>query len=122
MNSESMTPGQEPEAPTSTSPSAHTSAHANADVKAKAQTSAPIQSGPRSSPIVWGALILAFCGYVVQRTLAPGNLDTTTWITTVTIGLGVLLLGVGAAVLIRNQRRPTQPPEHAAHPSNDGLG
>ena len=122
MNSEPITPGQEPEAPTSTSPSAHTSAHANPAVKATAHNPAPTPSGPRTSPIAWGALILAFRGYVVQRTLAPGNLDTTTWITTVTIGLGVLLLGVGAAVLIRNQRRPTQPPEHAAHPSNDGLG
>lgn len=62
-------------------------------------------SGPRTGPIVWGALILGFCGYVLQRTLAPGDLDTTTWITAVTIGLGVLLLGVGAAVLIRNHRR-----------------
>ncbi|UOQ61659.1 hypothetical protein MUN76_06795 [Leucobacter rhizosphaerae] len=62
-------------------------------------------SGPRTGPIVWGALILGFCGYVLQRTLAPGDLDTTTWITAVTIGLGLLLLGVGAAVLIRNHRR-----------------
>lgn len=67
----------------------------------------PETSGPRTSPIVWGALILGFCGYVVQRTLAPGNLDPTTWITAVTVGLGVLLLGVGVAVLIRNRRNST---------------
>lgn len=116
MNSEPIAPGQVPEAPASTSTSAHASTAANAEVKAKAQNSASIPSGPRTSPIVWGALILAFCGYVVQRTLAPGNLDTTTWITTVTIGLGVLLLGVGAAVLIRNQRHPAQQPERTSHP------
>ncbi|QIM18010.1 hypothetical protein G7066_03750 [Leucobacter coleopterorum] len=59
---------------------------------------------PRTGPIVWGALILAFCGYVAQRTLYPGLPDTTTWITATVIGLGLLLLGVGAAVLIRNRR------------------
>lgn len=60
---------------------------------------------PRTSPIVWGALILGFCGYVVQRTLAPGEIDATVWVTAMTIGLGVLLLAVGGAVLIRNRRQ-----------------
>lgn len=73
----------------------------------------PASSGPRTSPIVWGALILGFCGYVIQRTLAPGNIDATTWITVVTIGLGILLLGVGVAVLIRNRRRSHQRPKSA---------
>lgn len=104
MNSEPMTPGQD-SAPQDTS-----------STRTPAKDPAPVQSGPRTSPIVWGALILGFCGYVVQRTLAPGNIDTTTWITAVTIGLGVLLLGVGAAVLIRNQRRPTQPSERTPRP------
>ena len=104
MNSEPMTPAQDPapQDPSST------------PVQGKRPT--PVQSGPRTSPIVWGALILGFCGYVVQRTLAPGNIDTTTWITAVTIGLGVLLLGVGAAVLIRNQRRSTQHSERTPRP------
>ena len=85
---------------------AHTSAPASASEPAPTPPPAPTEpSGPRTGPIVWGALILGFCGYVLQRTLAPGDLDTTTWITAVTIGLGVLLLGVGAAVLIRNHRR-----------------
>lgn len=74
-----------------------------------AETAPSTSNGPRTGPIVWGALILGFCGYVIQRTLAPGNIDTTTWITAVTIGLGILLLGVGVAVLIRNRHRPSQP-------------
>ncbi|QIM15911.1 hypothetical protein G7067_04930 [Leucobacter insecticola] len=64
----------------------------------------PYRPRPRTGPIVWGALILAFCGYVVQRTLARGDIDATVWITAMTIGLGVLLLAVGGAVLIRNRR------------------
>ncbi|QIK63995.1 hypothetical protein G7068_12895 [Leucobacter viscericola] len=63
------------------------------------------QPRPRTGPIVWGALILAFCGYVAQRTLYPGLPDATTWITATVIGLGLLLLGVGTAVLLRNRRR-----------------
>lgn len=66
---------------------------------------APRRPAPRSSPIVWGALILAFCGYIAQRLLGTGGLDLATWVAAITIGLGVLLLGVGAAVLIRNRRQ-----------------
>ncbi|WP_440311981.1 hypothetical protein [Leucobacter chromiireducens] len=66
---------------------------------------APRRPAPRTSPIVWGALILAFCGYIAQRMLGTGELDLATWVAAITIGLGVLLLGVGAAVLIRNRRR-----------------
>lgn len=60
---------------------------------------------PRTGPIVWGALVLAFCGYIAQRMLGTDGFDAATWIAATTIGLGVLLLGVGAAVLIRNRRR-----------------
>lgn len=70
-----------------------------------ARTKARPQTRPRTGPIVWGALILAFCGYVAQLTLAPGNIDATTWIIVTIIGLGILLLGVGATVLIRNRGR-----------------
>ncbi|QYM75261.1 hypothetical protein [Leucobacter luti] len=49
-------------------------------------------------------MILAFCGYVAQRAFGGGSLDTAAWITATIIGLGVLLLGVGTAVLIRNSR------------------
>lgn len=60
--------------------------------------------GPRTSPIVWGALILALCGYATQRVFGGGALDTAWWITATVIGLGVLLLGVGAAVIARGRR------------------
>ena len=60
--------------------------------------------GPRSGPIVWGALILVFCAYVAQLTLG-GGVDTTAWLIGTVIGLGVLLLVVGGAVLFRNRGR-----------------
>ncbi len=60
---------------------------------------------PRTSPIVWGALILAFCGYVTQLTVGGGQLDTAAWVAATTIGLGVLLLGVGLVVIVRGRGR-----------------
>lgn len=59
---------------------------------------------PRSGPIVWGCLILVFCAYIAQRTFAPGTVDPAMWITGTLFGLGVLLLGVGAAIVVRNAR------------------
>lgn len=59
--------------------------------------------GARTGPIVWGALILVFCAYIVQDTISPQRLDTTAWIIATTIGLGMLLLGVGAAVVLRGR-------------------
>lgn len=88
--------------------SAEQGATQNAPSAAKTEYVRPTgrqQARPRTGPIVWGALILAFCGYVAQRTLYPGQPDATTWITATVIGLGLLLLGVGTAVLIRNRRR-----------------
>ncbi|KAM9863058.1 hypothetical protein ACI1US_01060 [Leucobacter sp. BZR 635] len=58
---------------------------------------------PRTGPIVWGALILVFCAYVaVQAT--GGSVDPIAWLITTILGLGVLLLGVGVAVLVRSSR------------------
>lgn len=61
--------------------------------------------GPRTGPIVWGALILVFCGYVLQRTFGDGRVDSATWATAAVIGVGALLLVVGAAVILRDRRR-----------------
>lgn len=58
---------------------------------------------PRTSPIVWGSLILMFCAYVAVRT-AGGSIDPTAWLITTILGLGTLLLGVGIAVLVRSSR------------------
>lgn len=76
-----------------------------------AQKRAPqsVRAVPRTGPIVWGALILAFCGYAAQRAFGGGELDTAAWITATVIGLGVLLLGVGTAVIIRNRRNARRP-------------
>ncbi|MFF8817210.1 hypothetical protein ACF07D_04320 [Leucobacter sp. NPDC015123] len=69
---------------------------------------APVQTAarkprPRTSPIVWGALILVFCAYVAVRA-AGGSIDVTTWLITTILGLGTLLLVVGVAVLVRTSR------------------
>jgi hypothetical protein len=88
--SEGSTPGPRPEQDPVSNPASDTPA---------------TRTLPRTSPIVWGALILAFCGFVAQRTLNPGQLDAATWITATVIGLGLLLLGVGASVIVRNRRR-----------------
>lgn len=58
---------------------------------------------PRTGPIVWGALFLVFCAFVVQRELAPGAVDAAVWIAVTVIGLGVLLLAVGIAVVLRGR-------------------
>ena len=58
---------------------------------------------PRTTPIVWGSLILVFCAYVAVRA-AGGAIDPATWIITTILGLGALLLVVGIAVLVRSQR------------------
>ncbi|MEJ6488257.1 hypothetical protein PQI23_00785 [Leucobacter sp. USCH14] len=70
----------------------------------------PTRPSPRTGPIVWGALILVFCGYVSQQVLGGGGLDAAGWITATVIGLGVLLLGVGFAVLMRSRRETKRKP------------
>lgn len=59
---------------------------------------------PRSGPIFWGAIVLAVCVYVAAQVFAPGSIDGTAFIIGSVLGLGVLLLAVGAAVLVRNRR------------------
>lgn len=63
----------------------------------------PQKARPRTSPIVWGALILVFCAYVSVQALG-GSVDPTAWLITTMLGLGLLLLGVGVAVLVRGSR------------------
>jgi hypothetical protein len=63
------------------------------------------QARPRTGPIVWGAIVLAICVYMATQTLAPGSIDSMTFVIASVIGLGVLLLAVGAAVLARNSRQ-----------------
>lgn len=67
------------------------------------------RTGPRTGPIVWGALILAFCGYTAQRAFGAGDLDTAWWITATVIGLGALLLIVGTTILLRSRRHEAGP-------------
>lgn len=65
----------------------------------------PERNRPRTAPIIWGALFLAFCAWVAQRTFFPDALSPQLWLTAVAIGLGVLLLGVGVAVALRDRRK-----------------
>jgi len=91
-----------PMSTSSTFPQQHQAAPAPA--AAEAAPAAPTRSGPRTAPIIWGVLILAFCAYILQRTLAPGTISGAAWITGTLFGLGALLLGVGIAIVIRNSR------------------
>jgi len=60
---------------------------------------------PRTGTIVWGVLVLAFCLYTGFQAVAPGSIDGTTFAITAIIGLGLLLLAVGAAVVVRSTRQ-----------------
>lgn len=68
------------------------------------QAAAPARLGPRTGTIVWGVLVLAFCAIVLQRTVAPEMFDPVSWIITVVLGTGVLLLVVAVAVILRSRR------------------
>lgn len=79
--------------------------HVSPDVQDPASTTNPTSArlSPRSGPIVAGTLVLVLCAYVVVQTMG-GSVDTTTWIIGTILGLGVLLLLVGIAVLTRGSR------------------
>ena len=64
----------------------------------------PERTRPRTGPIVWGALFLAFCAWITQRAFFPEAIAPELWLTAIAIGLGVLLLGVGIAVGVRDRR------------------
>ena len=59
---------------------------------------------PRTGPIVWGVIVLAFCVYTAFQVLAPGSVDATVFVIAAVIGLGLLLLAVGVAVILRASR------------------
>jgi hypothetical protein len=64
----------------------------------------PESRRPRISPIVWGVIVLAFCAYTAVQLFAPGTVDATTFAIISVIGLGLLLLAVGVAVIVRSTR------------------
>lgn len=63
----------------------------------------------RTGPIVWGALFLAFCAWIAQRAFFPEAIAPELWITFTAISLGVILLGVGIAVGVRDRRNQGPP-------------
>lgn len=69
-----------------------------------ASTPAAKPAGPRTGPIIWGVLILAFCGYVAQRMFGSAGIDGSWLIIATVLGLGVLLLGIGLTVVLRSRR------------------
>lgn len=100
-----------PSAPAASAPAANASeTSAQAPSTPNANRRLPARPSPRTGPIVWGSLILVFCGYVLQQVLGGGGLDVAGWITATIIGLGVLLLGVGFAVVIRGRRDTSHRP------------
>lgn len=103
----------------STTPTETTSAATNAAEAAVAPPAPEMPTGPspdaaiaersqrtvRTGPIVWGALFLVCCAYMVHSAVSPERLDTATWVIATTIGLGVLLLAVGITVALRGRKR-----------------
>lgn len=61
---------------------------------------------PRTGTIVWGVLVLAFCAFTSFQTVAPNRVDGTTFVIAAMIGIGLMLLAVGAAVVVRSARQP----------------
>ncbi|MBK0422381.1 hypothetical protein JD292_09875 [Leucobacter sp. CSA2] len=59
---------------------------------------------PRPSPIIWGVMILAFCGYLAQRRFGPSASEPEIWAIGGILSVGVLLLTIAAVVLIRNRK------------------
>ena len=60
---------------------------------------------PRTSPIVWGAIVLAFCAFSAAQLIAPGALDGSAFVIATIIALGVLMLVVSIVVIARNAHR-----------------
>lgn len=60
---------------------------------------------PRSGPIFWGAIVLAFCAFSATQLLAPGAIDGTAFVIATVIAIGTLLLAVGLVVIVRNSNR-----------------
>ncbi len=63
------------------------------------------QLRPRTGTIVWGVLVLAFCAFTSFQMVAPNRVDGTTFVIAAMIGIGLLLLAVGTAVVVRSTRQ-----------------
>lgn len=70
-----------------------------------AERPASSQLRPRTGTIVWGVLVLAFCAFTSFQTIAPNRVDGTTFVIAAMIGIGLLLLAVGTAVVVRSARQ-----------------
>ncbi|CAG7604228.1 hypothetical protein ACFPZL_04115 [Leucobacter soli] len=116
-NTEPMSTKQTNTEPMSTEPTATDptyTAPLNAEAMNDAVRTGPTADGaepapdrrpwPRTGPIVWGAIVLAVCFYSAMQLVAPGSVDSTTVVIVCLIALGLLLLGVSVAVLVRNAR------------------
>ena len=79
-------------------------AHNSNNNNGNSNSNAPQLRRPRTGTIVWGVLVLAFCAYMAFQIMAPGSVDGTAFVIAGTIGLGVILLAVGAVVIVRSAR------------------
>lgn len=102
------TPGTPGSPGSPSSPGSPTAPYAAGPAAAPHTTAPPAPAskrhGPRPSPIIWGVLILAFCGYVAQTKYGATAGDPAVWAIGGILAVGVLLLAIGAVVLIRNRK------------------
>lgn len=60
--------------------------------------------GPRSGPIIWGTIVLAVCAYFGTQLVAPGAIEDVTFMVIGLIGLGLLMLAIAIAMIVRGAR------------------
>ena len=58
--------------------------------------------------------MLAFCAFTWFQTVAPNRVDGTTFVIAAMIGIGLMLLAVGTAVVVRSARQPKR--ERGSYP------
>lgn len=104
-------PFASPQAPEQTVFSAPTAANERPNAQGNVSQTTDAErrwTRPKTGPIVWGVLVLAFCVFTMFQAIAPGVLDGTVFLIAAVISLGLLLLAISAAVIVRsarNQRR-----------------
>lgn len=57
----------------------------------------------RTGTITWAAVLLLVSAWIGQRTFFPTTSSPEMWLTITAIGLGMLLLGVGVVVSLRDK-------------------
>ena len=115
-----MTTNEDPTAaaipePSVAEPAGATETTATSETSSPAATERPNDRlRPCTGTIVWGVLVLAFCAFTSFQTVAPNRVDGTTFVIAAMIGIGLMLLAVGTAVVVRSARQPKR--ERGSYP------